>query len=38
MDGYMRALYLEAPELGHYLEYICPDAGGVDYFNSVPRS
>jgi catechol 2,3-dioxygenase-like lactoylglutathione lyase family enzyme len=38
MDGFIRALYVEAPELGHYLEYICPAPAGVEYFNNVPKS
>ncbi|TAL01057.1 MAG: hypothetical protein EPO08_11630 [Rhodospirillaceae bacterium] len=38
MEGFMRACYIEAPELGHYLEYILPEPAGIDFFNSVPIS
>lgn len=36
MEGYMRACYLHAPELDHYLEYIFPEAAGMAFFDSVP--
>jgi hypothetical protein len=39
MDGFMRAIYIDAPELGHYLEYIYPEADGVAFFGGqVPAS
>jgi hypothetical protein len=34
--GFMDAYYVEAPELGHYLEYIYPEQPGVDFFKSIP--
>lgn len=35
--GFMRACFVDVPELGHYLEYICPEPAGLDFFASVPR-
>ncbi len=35
MEGYLYATYIHAPELGHYLEYIHPQAGGMAFFDSV---
>lgn len=32
------AVYIEAPELGHYLEYILPRPGGVAFFESIPAN
>ena len=37
-NGFMDAYYVEAPELGHYLEYIYPEQAGVDFFRSLPGS
>lgn len=34
--GFMRHCYVEAPELGHYLEYIFPEAAGIAFFEAVP--
>ncbi len=34
--GFMKSCFVDAPELGHYLEYICPDAAGLAFFESVP--
>jgi hypothetical protein len=34
--GFMRSGFVHAPELGHYLEYILPEAAGIDFFNGVP--
>jgi hypothetical protein len=34
--GQMSACIVEAPEIGHYLEYIYPEAGGIAFFESVP--
>ena len=34
--GFMDAYYVEAPELGHYLEYIFPEQAGIDFFEAVP--
>lgn len=36
--GFMRSCFVDAPELGHYLEYILPERAGIDFFNSVPRN
>lgn len=37
-DGFMDAYYVEAPELGHYLEYIYAYEAGLRFFHSVPVS
>jgi hypothetical protein len=37
-SGFMDAYYVEAPELGHYLEFIYPQQAGVAFFESVPAS
>ena len=29
--------FVDAPELGHYLEYFLPKQAGLDFFNGVPR-
>ena len=34
--GYVRALYVEAPELGHYLEYVLPAPALLDRFRATP--
>jgi Glyoxalase/Bleomycin resistance protein/Dioxygenase superfamily len=34
--GYIDAIYIDAPELGHYLEYIYPMEAGVQFFESIP--
>lgn len=34
--GFIDAVYIDAPELGHYLEYIYPQAGGVQFFEAIP--
>lgn len=31
-------IYIEVPELGHYLEWIWPRQAWIDLFNSVPRN
>jgi len=36
--GFLQACIVEAPELGHYLEYIFPEQAGIEFFESVPRS
>lgn len=36
--GFMDAIYVEAPELGHYLEYILPAEQGMAFFGAVPAS
>jgi hypothetical protein len=35
--GFMKSCFVDAPELGHYLEYICPEPAGRAFFQSVPR-
>lgn len=34
--GFMKSCFIDAPELGHYLEYICPEPAGLAFFESVP--
>jgi len=36
--GFMDAIYIEAPELGHYLEYIFPEQAGIDFFQAAPAN
>lgn len=36
--SFMDAVYIEAPELGHYLEYLYPHAGGLQFFGAVPAN
>ena len=36
--GFLRAWYVETPELDHYLEYMYLEAGGIEFFNTVPSS
>jgi hypothetical protein len=38
MPGFLNACYVEAPELGHYLEYMFCEPEGVKLFESVPSS
>lgn len=35
---FIDAYYVEAPELGHYLEYVRPFQAGVDFYESVPTN
>lgn len=35
--GFMKSCFVDAPELGHYLEFICPEPAGLAFFESVPR-
>ena len=35
--GFMKSCFVDAPELGHYLEYIFPEQAGLDFFATVPR-
>jgi extradiol dioxygenase family protein len=37
LEDFMRACYIHAPELDHYLEYIFPEEAGLAFFNSVPE-
>jgi hypothetical protein len=36
--GFMDAIYIGAPELGHYLEYLFPEEGGLQFFDAVPAN
>lgn len=36
--GFLKSCFVEAPELGHYLEYIYPEAGGIEFFQNVPAN
>ena len=36
--GFIDAVYIDAPELGHYLEYIYPEAAGVQFFEAIPAN
>jgi extradiol dioxygenase family protein len=36
--GFMRSCFVESPELGHFLEYLFPEAAGIEFFEGVPRS
>ncbi len=34
--GFMQSCFVDAPELGHYFEYIFPEPAGLAFFESVP--
>ncbi len=36
--GFMKSCFVDAPELGHYLEYICPEEAGRAFFAGVARN
>jgi hypothetical protein len=36
--GFLQARIVEAPDLGHYIEYIFPEAGGVAFFQGAPSN
>jgi hypothetical protein len=36
--GFLRSCFVEAPELGHYLEYVFPEDAGRQFFESVPHN
>lgn len=36
--GFMTSCFIDAPELGHYLEYIMPEPAGLDFFRNVARN
>ncbi len=36
-EGFMRSCFIDAPELGHYLEYLFPEPAGLEFFRSVPN-
>jgi hypothetical protein len=38
IPGFLKAIVVEAPELGHYLEYILPEEGGVAFFDNAPNN
>ena len=38
VPGFLQARIVEAPDLGHWIEYIFPVAGGVAYFQGVPSN
>ncbi|MCJ8158556.1 VOC family protein [Sphingomonas sp. LaA6.9] len=35
-EGFMRTCFVDAPTLGHYLEYIFPEPAGLEFLNAVP--
>jgi len=36
--GFLKACFVDVPQLGHYLEYIFPEPAGLDFFANVPRT
>ena len=38
IPGFLKAVIVEAPELGHYLEYILPEPGGLNFFEGAPNN
>jgi hypothetical protein len=36
IPGYVRAVYVEAPELGHFLEFVLPRSGLLERMNATP--
>lgn len=38
VPGFLQAIIIDTPELGHYLEYIFPEAAGVDFFEGTPSN
>jgi extradiol dioxygenase family protein len=38
VPGFLQARIVEAPDLGHWIEYIYPEAGGVAYFQGCPSN
>jgi extradiol dioxygenase family protein len=38
LTGFLKVKYLDAPELGHYMEFFLLDAGGIAMFEAVPAS
>ena len=38
VPGFLRAIIVEQPELGHFLEYILPEAGGIQFFETAPSN
>ena len=37
-NGFMKSCFIDAPDLGHYLEYVCPEPLGRDFFETVVRN
>ena len=37
-EGFLQSCFVDAPELGHYLEYILPEAAGLAFLNAVPAN
>ncbi len=37
-EGFMRHCFVDAPELGYYLEFIYPEQAGFDFFENIPRN
>jgi catechol 2,3-dioxygenase-like lactoylglutathione lyase family enzyme len=35
--GFMQSCFIDAPALGHYLEYLFPENAGLEFFRSVPN-
>lgn len=35
-EGFMSTCFVDAPELGHYLEYVFPEPAGLAFLNAVP--
>ena len=35
-EGFIQSCFVDAPELGHYLEYIFPEPAGLAFLNAVP--
>lgn len=38
VPGFLQARIVEAPDLGHWIEYIFPEAGGVAFFQGAPSN
>ena len=38
VPGFLKAIIVEEPELGHFLEYIYPEANGVAFFENAPNN
>jgi hypothetical protein len=36
VPGFLRAIIVDQPELGHFLEYIFPEVGGIQFFETAP--
>ena len=34
--GFLQSCFIDVPELGHYLEFIFPEAAGIAFFEGVP--